>query len=357
MQRMDISRALRAALLLLLGGLGDCGYLLISSPTQRSIYYARALTAIEMADGQKMVPVQLTQPGQLLEPVGLAVDNLRDVLYVADPAKGAIVAFRIFEQGVGGHVHIALEEPKDVVTGINPRWVAVDAMGSLYYSDTSSSKIATMSAKSVVQKLTGEQGTSAAGAADDEEETVSTLPVKLYDGDEVSSLKTPQGLAVDGFNIFWVNGDSGKDDGSIVRGLQEAPDSGDMEVIRLSTNTNVAYDVCMAGSRVFFTDDLSKVYAMQKKGGAVVTVTDRLTKPRGCVWDGDGTVFIADKDEGKIYAVSANAPRLQAKQLTMMLEVEGAYGLAMFNGAWSPHAATAVMLAVLNVIFCLDKSF
>ena len=41
-------------------------------------------------------------------------------------------------------------------------------------------------------------------------------------------------------------------------------------------------------------------------------VTDKLLEPRGYVWDGDGTIFVADRGGGAVYGLPSNSLRLRA---------------------------------------------
>ena len=37
-------------------------------------------------------------------------------------------------------------------------------------------------------------------------------------------------------------------------------------------------------------------------GGAIATISEKMKGPRGCAWDGDGTVYVADETGNKATA-------------------------------------------------------
>ena len=45
-------------------------------------------------------------------------------------------------------------------------------------------------------------------------------------------------------------------------------------------------------------------------------ISDRLLGPRGCSWDGDATVYIADKAAGALYSFPGNMHNLAPAKLT-----------------------------------------
>lgn len=319
------------------------GFLLVSSPSTKHVYYARLLTAIEQARGDVMIPVKLAGSAIATanEPRGLAVDSLRGVLYVADSAAGAIVAMRIYEDGDV----LTVLGAKRVVPDVTAHWLALDSLGTLYFTDTTANKISSISAECVSAKLGSLPWTGP--------ETV-----VLYDGTNVPKVKMPKGLAVDGFNVFWANGESGTVDGAVVQAPVMPPtDAPETAVNSLTSNVEAAYGVCLTPTRVFFTDASQAIYSTRTKGGTVSVVSDRLTQPRGCVYDGDGSVFIADEAGNKVFSFAGSAPNLGSRKLYAALNVQGAFGVAVYSpsAAGRSHVAAMVLLLVASLHFCWPR--
>jgi len=303
---------------LFLVGLGECGYLLVSSPTEKKVIYSRLSSASESARGRTLDPQVLLDDG-LEKPMGLAVDDLRQWLYIADPGASSVLAARIFEHNFPSG-HLTVSEPQPILSGIDVHWVAVDTLGTLYCSDVDGSYITTLSADAIASRVAGQEGPKVKQA---------------YAAKEDDPLNRPQGLAADGFHLFWANGQPGQ--GTIVRGLADPLGQGSYkgDVVQLTDNVDEAFGVCLSSSRVFYTSRTAKLYSVRPGGGPPTLMTDRLQEPRGCAFDGEGTVFVGDAQAGAVYAFPSGSGRIGRHRLVKALDVPGAYGLATFNShAW-----------------------
>ena len=101
----------------------------------------------------------------------------------------------------------------------------------------------------------------------------------------------------------------------------------------------------MSQNNVFYTNTQTFLYGVKKSGGAIATVSDKLLGPRGCAWDGDGTIYVADKTAKAIYSFAGNMHVLAPAQLTKAYEYDDAFGLAVIQ-AYST-AATALLVGLL----------
>lgn len=315
-------------------------FLIFSSPSSGSIHAARLLTAAEHSRNAKMKSKKLVGIESVKEPRGVAVDSLRKILYVVD-GSSKLYAARIFYSNDG---NLACESPKLVASGLSNHWVAVDFRGKVFF--VSNNQVFSMLASFVIAKLA--DTTILASGITKNDTVVSTKSKNyemVYDG-SVKGVSMPRGLAVDGYRMFWANGENGKADGTLVQGL-ETP-MGATKVNSLAANLAMAHGVCLTASRVFYTDDETNVFSTKVNGGDVQTVTDKLQKPRGCAFDGDGTVFVADTGDDKIVSFAGAAAELGPRRLTLALgDVKAPFGLAILHGSSGAYRSATVVLAIV----------
>jgi sugar lactone lactonase YvrE len=355
-------------------------YLFISSaaPSDAAVYYARLLTAAEQARGMQMSMRRLTKSGQVGHPLGIATDSLRRLVYVADRQQAAVLAFRVFEAWSASSGKLSVEDPVVVMPGVEAHGVAVDSVGSLFVSDLQGSRILSVTARDIEARLDGHEGDSAR---------------EIYSFAALDPVKAPQGIAVDGFRIFWANSHDGTESGAVIQGLEDPSEEavppatgtgsasnatngtaataaptvassgdqaqGEESTLKLATNTMSAYGVCLTSTRIFYTDGDGKVHSMRTSGGRIAEVSGELHQPRGCAYDGDGTLFIADKEAGRVYSFSGGAPEIDARPLTVALDnIPEAYGLAVFTSgavlfANSALPSCVLVAGLLIITFCV----
>lgn len=301
------------SLLALAAALEPPKFLLVSAPrfAKVSFYKLPDKTAYPLIDSG------------LRSPQGLAVDHKTKTLYVADPDVRKVFGYKLgFLNG-----NLRTEgEPKVVAQNVEARWVAVDGEGNVFFSDELTNVIMKVSSVDI-----------AAGVA---------KPQVIYDGATVTEVNRPGGVAVDNFHIFWSNKAVGTQVGSIVKGMEEPSSTPEQSVTQIAKNSNKVYGVCLTQNNVYYTDTQKFLFAVKKSGGAAATVSDRLIGPRGCTWDGDATVFVADKAAGSIYSFPGNMHNLAPAQLTKFADFDDAFGLAVIESA-----AHAVVLAALFALF------
>jgi hypothetical protein len=293
-------------------------YLIVSAPRYSKVEY------FKLPEDHKelgaMHPLPLIDSG-LKSPQGLAVDGKNQKLFVADPDQRKVFCYKlVFTNGllmVDGDSWVAAQN-------VEARWIAVDGIGNLFITDEM---------QNVINKVTGEQL-----AANQPNAHV------IYDGATVAEVNRPGGIATDNFHVFWSNKAIGTQVGSVVRGLEDPDTSaGSSTVTQVSKNANKVYGVCLSQNNVYYTDSQTFMYGVKKNGGAIATISDKLLGPRGCAWDGDGTVYVADKTANAIYSFAGNMHILRPAQLTKVADYDAAFGIAVIQS----HAAVASFVALL----------
>lgn len=321
-------------------------YLIISSPATAKIFYARLLTAKELAKNQALTVKELTTAGQIQDPRGVAVDTARAALYVASPSGTSIYGCRMAIKDDGSRDLVISEAPKKVVNNVNAKWIAIDGTGTLFFSDSEANEIKSVPSVNLTQAL--QTGNAVEGAAIRKIYSVAGPPA-------ITMMKSPQGVAVDNFKLMWANGENGQESGTVTAGEEVPPESGTgAEVSKLAWNEDAAWGVCLSGKFLHYTAG-TKIYGMRHKGGEVTVVNKDLSEPRGCSWDGDGTMYVADKSgpaksgtAGAVYSFPANPPGLRSMLLEKAIEVPDAYDVAVFSAAvrarfWAAALAAAAL--------------
>lgn len=307
-------------LILLLASLADAleptKYLIVSAPKYGKVDY--------LAIPGDNTPRALIDTG-LKSPQGLAVDLKRDMLFVADPDVRKIFMYKLVF--TNGFLMVDDKGASVAAQNVEARWVAVDGVGNLFFTDELTN---------VIQKV----------PADAIHGTVRrTTPKMVYDGEAVSEVNRPGGIAVDNFHVFWSNKAIGTQVGSVVKGMEEPGASladSASSVAQIAKNSNKVYGVCLSQNNVYYTNSEQFMFGVKKNGGAIATISDQFSEPRGCAWDGDGTVFVADKGKNAIFAFPGNMHTLGPAQMTKVADFEDAFGLTVIQ---SSYAAALFLLA------------
>merc|ERR1719387_1289141 len=116
----------------------------------------------------------------------------------------------------------------------------------------------------------------------------------------------------------------------------------------LSKNVDKVYGVCASPNLVFYTGGSRNDYAA----------------PRGCVWDGDGTVFLADKGGDAVWSFPSSMHGLGLVQASKLFDVQDPYGVAVFRPslaletgeflrAGAVHIGPAFASSIVVVVFTM----
>merc|ERR1719387_3155723 len=133
--------------------------------------------------------------------------------------------------------------------------------------------------------------------------------------------------------------------GTVVR----APSGGGGAAVALSLEEESCRAITLTPTYMFYTTETG-IYGAQKMKldsscaeGACVKISDKIEDAQGIVWDGDGTVYVADSTAGKIFSFPAGS--LEEHTLT---EVVGAaprvLGLAFISITAFARSAAALLL-------------
>lgn len=313
---------------------GQARFLLVSSPSKGNVMYAALKHTGGLRADVQMQPLVNRTDKLLQQPLGIAVDQVNQRLFIADPALGHILGYKLRRSRDPNF--LGVDSPTTYATGVKVRWVAVDGLGNLYYTDEDKNQILRITAAQV--KLNG------------------TSEV-LYDGSSNEQLRAPGGIGVDSFKVYWVNKQQGTQSGSILR-APKAPTPG-LDALAavvpetLAKNTDKSYGVCLATKNVFYTQPERQLFGVPKTGdgvGGFTTISDRLKNPRGCVYDGDGTMYVADRGAGAVYSFAGASAELAPSQATKFVQVEDAFGVALFSGARQTQSSALPLCVFLAVL-------
>lgn len=314
-------------------------YLIVSNAVNGTIAY----TKVSGSSAQSPM-VTLISSG-LTHPQGIAVDQKRQLLLVADSEYKKVFSYGLTQESDGS---LKVDEQTPVMENVEARWVAVDGLGNVFASDETQNELLCVSAQKVLD-----------GDTTAEVLYSSTAGSELTTG----AVSAPGGVAVDNFYVYWVNKFSGDTVGTVMRDLEMVTSStngtskntsfmnlrredGTLEV--LANNLAKAYGVCLAIDNIFYTATANNVYAVKKLGGDPISMTDNLSSPRGCVWDGDDTIFVADRSAGGVYSFPGPHVSLAAANVTVskVVDYENAFGVAIFSSAFRDGPLGALLLAV-----------
>lgn len=310
------------------------GFLLLTAPRESRISYVR-LPENGTFDHSKAE--SLIEDG-LRHPQGLAVDQKRKRLLVADPDARRVYSYQLVTNGDTLDID---GEPITIARNVESRWVAVDGIGSVFFSDEP---------ENLILKVPAERALRGHDPND-----VDVPPEVVYDGNAVTMVNQPGGIAVDNFHIYWTNKHFGKQSGSLVRGNERPMNQRDAgSVTALARNAVKSYGVCLALGNVYYTGSEHYMWGVKKGGGPIAEVTSHLQKPRGCAWDGDDTVYVADRGAGAVYSFAGNMHSIAHAEVRKAFDFEDAFGLAVLatSAAAGFHtlARSAAVAAITSLL-------
>lgn len=312
---------------------GTDRFIIVSQPAHSKIVQCKiASLSSGYTDGAPPECSPLIDTG-VNKPQGLAMDEIRSTLYVADPQQQRILSYKLRNQN--GLLYVDQSEgqqPKSIWSEVHAHWVAIDAVGNVLFADQKNSKVFKVSATSI---------------ADGSPEAT-----PIYSSEYHQQVAMPTGIATDSINVFWGNMASGESVGSVIRAAETPPDSDVASAITaISSNTAEVHGVCIVKNNIVYTATDTYVYGISKNGGVIATITEKMGQPRGCVFDGDGTVYVADRQLGKV--MSFPGATMAPQEITEVKNLEDAYGVAAYTVTGSA-AAFSFLVATLALALGQD---
>eukprot|EP00929_Paragymnodinium_shiwhaense_P059420 TRINITY_DN29762_c0_g1_i1.p1 TRINITY_DN29762_c0_g1~~TRINITY_DN29762_c0_g1_i1.p1 ORF type:complete len:401 (-),score=63.76 TRINITY_DN29762_c0_g1_i1:184-1386(-) len=334
-------------------------FLFISSPTEGNVYYSRVPSAREMTAKAKHHVAHVAKiliDGQfsvckgskcnedsdmgLKSPTGLALYQRLDAatLFIADAEAKNIYAYEIsggatdFEEppsefwggpprpyGPGDELMVGRQ--RRVAQGIDGlQGLAVDSEGNLFYA-VSGGQINKIAAANI-------PATGHAKEADASE--------ALYSTDDSELVSTPIALAADGYHLYWANQAGGQIPGSVVTATEQLPGQKAVEPRILAANGNGAFGVCLGRGNIFYSAETAAMFAVKTSGGAIAQVNGEFGQPRGCVFDSESTLYVADTAQNAIYSMPAVSNLRAVRTIKRVINVTAPDQVSIFRGTKYP---------------------
>ena len=109
--------------------------------------------------------------------------------------------------------------------------------------------------------------------------------------------------------------------------------------------------MCAARDAIFFSDANASFYAVKKVGGSIASVTSSMAAPRGCVFDRENTVYVADTEGNAVYSMPAGFVQLRAvRHIFKAYEVDSPSQVALYMHG-SAHRGSLMILVSLAIFF------
>lgn len=253
----------------------------------------------------------------LEEPTGLALYQRGGGtawLYISDPKVGFLYRYEVSSTWRGLQAdsqQLVASDLKD-----SAHWLAVDSYGNLFYTDAKAGVISMISSEDMSKGIPKGR--------------------MLASSEKLKHVAGPAGIAVDAMDVYWANLKGDQKKGTLLKAEQVA--SGKAKSATILSGTSDMYqamvkDVCLAGSNVFFTGDGESLFAVKADGSGNVTEVARLQQPRGCAYDKENTLFVADSGSNAVVSLPANMVNPRAvRNVTKVASIQGPHQIGVFFG-------------------------
>jgi len=335
--------------------------LIVSSPAERKVSFA-PIKNYKSAG----VTLPIIDAG-VMAPYGLAWDGPRSALYICDGTlkkifRQTLKAVECVSKGdcKGNAFQLKADGDKQVIVDNTlSRWASVDEKGNLYYSDVDTKSINKINVEFIdmisdglllPKDLVKTNEPDAAGeeaakesVEDDANATTKTavttpLPsiVQLYEADASTDVGTPSGVVASGPALYWANSEDGLAKGSVsfgktnprIKKVKEGEDQPSFPSAKLANNTASSFGIAVTKTAVVYGDVSSNLWAANRGTGEVVALSKNMLTPRGIVWDGAETVYVADQDGNSVSSVPVGMLKPNAP-VTQTLDIHGPFGVAL----------------------------
>eukprot|EP00392_Amoebophrya_sp_AT5.2_P011372 g11449.t1 len=303
-QRLAARTGLIAArLLTLLVGPAAGNFVIFTSPTDKAVRYVKTT-----ASQQNAVRDLITDG--LQNPHGISLDAKTSQLYVTDTGAQKVWQYDLSQSGAD---ELVVANPLEAARNIEAYWSAVDARNrTMYLTERTGNFIC----KVDLENRDGSCRVAYQGVT-------TANPIGL------ESMQWPAGIDVDGYQLFFGNGQNALATGSIMSAPLKVPTAPSLTKLPNQAITDVVQGVCTTASNVFYTDGASNLFAMKKWGGTPLAVSTALKNGMGCTYDGDGAVYIVDKEN--LWKIPANMKTVrEIYNLEKVVEAPGAVDVVVF---------------------------
>lgn len=273
-------------------------YLIATIPVLKQIHYAKLPDTVMRA---------LVVSG-LISPSTIAVDSVNNRLFVSDKAQFKIFWYQLITTGDGklitdGTQHVAME-------AVQANWMTVDGAGNLYYTGAAVPPPGFTAAPTVYKHGAIALAT---GATINPEVLWDPSNTVTMAGTAAKVGNSPSGIATNGFDVYWGNAEEGTIRGSVLRAPATpqtvAPHT---QVKSVADNVEATRGMVLTPKFLFYAtgDKGGQVFGVpQTRVGTCAGTTDchvivgpgKLMDPTGLIWDGDGTVYVADAGAQKVF--------------------------------------------------------
>mmetsp|Transcript_44561 Transcript_44561/g.102898 ORF Transcript_44561/g.102898 Transcript_44561/m.102898 type:complete len:391 (-) Transcript_44561:20-1192(-) len=255
---------------------------------------------------------------------GIAVEQQSGgaVLYVSDLEAGNVYGYDLWASGSFLHVGRQRRVAESVASsGLK---LSVDKYGALYYTGTQAGQVGRIDTRSDAN-----------------------YTEVLYDVNTDAVVSSPGGVAVDNFFVYWANEADGESAGSIVKGMERPEEVAaftEGENASSGTSSNTTYPIalvsniptvqglCLARDNLFYTDANGPLYGIKSAGGGTVTSVYNFSSPRGCAYDTEGTLYVADSAANAVFTLPANFMTLRSvSSVTEVANLTAVNQLAVFS--------------------------
>mmetsp|Transcript_152101 Transcript_152101/g.283399 ORF Transcript_152101/g.283399 Transcript_152101/m.283399 type:complete len:454 (-) Transcript_152101:81-1442(-) len=327
------------------GSLGP-SFVIISCPELGKVVYTEvALTASTSGSAHTLVE-------SLVKPKGLAVDNYLKRLYIADPGKKEIYTVGVQYTGTELYADARVIVAENVIA----ESLTVDQMGNLYFTEHTS-RISMINYRVITEILLNTYTASQLQIMPVEDAITKALELKIPVETYLTSsepviytlfgptnpyVSLPGGLGMSGYDLFWTNEKNGLTNGTVAQGVIDpyaavaSPNLAEpFPASIFAANAPSAYGLAATSNFVFWSTNTSEansgaIYIQEPGFGGAYEIVSGLMGPRGLVWDGDGTIYYADSDLGRVGSFPSGRV-MEDAPVTDMVDVESAHGLGFMS--------------------------
>lgn len=289
-------------------------FLIMTLPTLRQIAY--------VALPDPVLRVLIIK--DLVAPRSLALDTGLFRLYVTDSAQQKVFWYQISVQGnkliSDGTQHIALES-------VETNNIAVDGVGNLYFTGK----------QLVLPPLSPTSGVWRNSALNLHTGTTN-FPDSVWTGANTGApakWNSAAAVATDNLNVYWGNAQQGEATGTVVKAPASPPDMNAGSAVRMLTHNvdSGSRAITLTPTFLFYTTS-EGVWGIRKSKmdsgcdeDTCKLVSKELLDGQGIAWDGDGTVYVADAAQSKIFSFPSGA--LMEHHLTFVADAPRVHGLVI----------------------------